>query len=134
MGIFKDTIKGIPAAAKRLGQDASRMVVDTGVQMAAPRTMIGKGAVTAGQDIGRAFRGQAPLAPLQSYKKGGKVKKTGLAYLHKGEYVETKAKVDAKGRALDKMKSGKIDRSTKKGRYQNMLRIQSDADNHFQSN
>lgn len=35
-------------------------------------------------------RGQAPTAPVpgvQSFKKGGKVRRTGLAYLHKGETV-----------------------------------------------
>lgn len=30
-----------------------------------------------------------PDADVPSYKRGGKVRKTGLARLHKGEYVET---------------------------------------------
>lgn len=41
----------------------------------------------------------------------------------------------AKHKALEKVKNVNkygIDRSTKKGRYKNMLRIMSDADNHFQ--
>jgi hypothetical protein len=36
-----------------------------------------------------------PSAPLKYYKKGGKVKKTGPAYIHKGERVLT-AKQDKK--------------------------------------
>lgn len=39
---------------------------------------------------------------FDSYKKGGKVKRTGLAYLHKGERVVTRAKTEA----LEKKKGG----------------------------
>lgn len=39
---------------------------------------------------------------IDSYKKGGKVKKTGLAYLHKGERVLTTKQ--ARSRAMDKKK------------------------------
>lgn len=35
---------------------------------------------------------------IKSYKKGGKVKKTGLAVVHKGEYVLTKRKASKMGK------------------------------------
>lgn len=103
MGILKNTIQGLPTAAARLGRDAYNIVGGAG--------LAGYGATQPGVQMARngakdmvgAFQGRMP-----SYKKGGMVKKTGLAKLHKGEYVMTKAKVKAKGRALDKMKNGRI--------------------------
>lgn len=35
---------------------------------------------------------------IRSFDKGGKVKRTGLAKLHKGEYVETKEEATRRGR------------------------------------
>lgn len=43
---------------------------------------------------------------IQSYKKGGTVKKTGLAYLHKGETVVTKAKSEALNNKKGRYKGG----------------------------
>ncbi len=42
---------------------------------------------------------------IPSFKKGGRMKKTGLAYLHKGEKVLTKAKTEA----LEKKKGKKME-------------------------
>ena len=46
----------------------------------------GRGGAAAGRNIGRAVGGFAGGA-FPMFKKGGKVKKTGLAVLHKNEYV-----------------------------------------------
>lgn len=59
---------------------------------------------TTGAAIGNTFRnavGGKFGRNIPSYKKGGNVKKTGMAYLHKGERVITKSK----SRALSKAKS-----------------------------
>ena len=48
-----------------------------------------KGVVRSAKDLGYYSNGKAPL-PL--YKKGGKVKKTGMAIVHKGEMVVPKKK------------------------------------------
>lgn len=63
-----------------------------------------KGARFAGS-LGKAFirnvTGGDIKGIVKSYKKGGKIEKNGLAYLHKGEKVVTASKV----KALAKMKS-----------------------------
>lgn len=46
----------------------------------------GRGGAAAGKNIGRAVGGLAGGA-FPMFKKGGKVNKTGLALVHKGEYV-----------------------------------------------
>lgn len=46
----------------------------------------GRGGAAAGRNIGRAVGGLAGGA-FPMFKKGGKVNKTGLALVHKGEYV-----------------------------------------------
>lgn len=50
------------------------------------------------------------LPPLPEYKKGGKVKKTGMAKVHKGEVVIPKARVEAVEKAVKKagLKSIKV--------------------------
>jgi len=47
-------------------------------------------------------RGIKTPSHLPSYKKGGTVKKTGLALVHKGEYVIPKGKFDKKKKELAK--------------------------------
>jgi len=44
---------------------------------------------------------------VYGYKKGGRVKKTGLARVHKGEYVVPRGKVKRVKKALRRMKSGR---------------------------
>jgi hypothetical protein len=54
------------------------------------------------RDLGRALRG---------YKKGGKVKATGKAKVHKGEYVLKKSAADRIGsRSLNRMNRGQSDK------------------------
>ncbi len=101
MGLLRDTIAGIPKAAGRLGKDVGNIVGGAG--------LAGYGATQPGvsmaqngaKDLMGAFQGRNQLP---SYKKGGMVKKTGLAKLHKGEYVMTKEKVKAKNEALENKK------------------------------
>lgn len=45
---------------------------------------------------------EAPAAYPTSYKKGGKVKKTGLALVHKGERVLTKKQASKSGKKIGK--------------------------------
>lgn len=58
------------------------------------------GALKLGGQVGKAFLnnisgGDLKKMGVPSYKKGGKMKKDGLAYLHKGERVLTKSRTDA---------------------------------------
>lgn len=55
-----------------------------------------------GKELSRAVSSRATgaMASPMSYAKGGKVKKTGMAKVHKGEVVLTKAKAAALKKAL----------------------------------
>jgi len=44
---------------------------------------------------------------IYGYEKGGRVKRTGLARLHKGEYVVPRGKVKRVKKAMRRMKSGR---------------------------
>lgn len=85
--LVADTIKGIPAAAKRLGKDASQMFSEGVLQTYAPATGAYKNVRSAASDMAKAFRGKPSTENIKGYKKGGKVKKTGPALVHKGERV-----------------------------------------------
>ena len=62
----------------------------------------------AGKNIGRAI-GTAAGAALPYFKNGGQVKKTGAAYVHKGEYVLPVGVKPTKAQkaAVARMKKGK---------------------------
>lgn len=81
-GLAKETIKGIPKAAANLGKAA---VSGTG-----------KVLNLAGQ-LGKAF--PKNIISVPKFKKGGMVKKTGLALVHKGEKVMTKEQVAKRKRS-----------------------------------
>ncbi len=59
--LLKDTIKGIPAAAKRLGRDVSQVGVGTTIAGTVPALAKSQGPVIKGglKDIGRALKGKS---------------------------------------------------------------------------
>jgi hypothetical protein len=50
---------------------------------------------------------QVPGLLTTSYKKGGRVNKTGLARVHKGEYIISKLKADQVNKLLTKVLRGR---------------------------
>lgn len=94
-GLLRNTLREIPGMAKRLGRDAMQVGLGGVVQTAAPGAPMVPSIRAGARDISRAFRGQSDQngysalgnKKIPSFKKGGMIKKTGLAYVHKGEKV-----------------------------------------------
>jgi hypothetical protein len=88
MGIAVNTIEGLPSAGVKIAKYAGRKAKEVG------------------KDIIRTAKGA-----IKGYKKGGKVKKTGLALIHKGERVlnkkQTKKFEDAKKQVFGIKRYGK---------------------------
>lgn len=80
------------------------MRMPQGGSMMQARPMTGMGGATGGMGGAGRRLGMQPVAGRMSYKRGGKVKKTGMARLHKGEQVLTK-------RQAGKMRKGKRSKS-----------------------
>jgi hypothetical protein len=81
-------LSGLEGLAKTAGRDIKKGVGTVGR------------VVRDGEKVGKAFVRNIYKVP--SFKKGGKVKKTGLAYVHKGEKVIPKNKVKKVKKALKK--------------------------------
>lgn len=83
-GAIDKGVKAVSGAAKGIGRSVGGAV--KGIE-----SMAGKATGGVGRAISNAVPGQAMFQKhanqIKSYKKGGKVKKTGLANLHKGERV-----------------------------------------------
>lgn len=116
MNFFKDVEKTLGNVGKSIGKDLGK-----GAGKAIGGLIGGKKGAKEGSKIGGGLGGQlgkkaGQLAPaILSFKKGGKVPKTGLAQLHKNEYVlpanvkPTKAQIAKvnKGKKVGAVKKGK---------------------------
>jgi hypothetical protein len=87
---FKDTRlgKGLAAGGKSLSQSGQDMI-------------------SGARDQAAANANRQTTVPLPSYRKGGRVKKTGPAKLHRGEVVVPKKKAREAKKLLKKRKSGR---------------------------
>lgn len=117
MNFFKDVEKTLGGIGKSIGSDLGKTAGS-----AIGGLIGGKKGAKEGAKIGGGFGGKiggtaGKLAPaVMAFKKGGKVPKTGLAQVHKGEYVlpagvaPTKAQMAkvAKGKKMAKGKKGKM--------------------------